>query len=101
MVKHRIDFPENIEGILELKALEVVHCIYKAQLLTYYKAMDKSDGLLLLFNIAKLKDSNTLNHLRGHRGEVNSLCNIININGFSVCSVVNFYNKVVEPRSQT
>ena len=35
MVKHRIDFPEDIEGILELKALEVVHCIYKAQLLTY------------------------------------------------------------------
>lgn len=36
--------------ILELKALEVIHPLYKAQLLTYMKLLEKPKGLLINFN---------------------------------------------------
>ena len=56
MGKHRIDFLVENEVIVELKSVEVLHSIYKAQLLTYLRAMDKRVGLLLNFNVEKLKD---------------------------------------------
>ena len=56
MGKHRIDFLVEDEVIVELKAVEAIHSIYKAQLLTYLRAMDKRVGLLLNFNVEKLKD---------------------------------------------
>jgi GxxExxY protein len=56
MGKHRIDFLVENEVIVELKAVDVIHSIYKAQLLTYLRAMDKRVGLLLNFNVEKLKD---------------------------------------------
>ncbi len=62
------------EVIVELKAVEVLHSIYKAQLLTHLRAMDKRVGLLLNFNVEKLKDGSTPDHLRGHRGEVRYYC---------------------------
>jgi len=72
--KQRIDLLRENELIVELKAVEVLHVIYKAQLLTHLRAMDKRVGLLLNFNVEKLKDGSTPDHLRGHRGEVRYYC---------------------------
>ena len=43
-------------NILIKTLVELLHNIYKAQLLTYLRAMDKRVGLLLNFNVEKLKD---------------------------------------------
>lgn len=52
---HRIDFLIE-EVIVELKVVERIHDIYEAQLLTYLRAMNKRVGLLMNFNVEKLKD---------------------------------------------
>jgi GxxExxY protein len=53
---YRIDlFVEN-EVIVELKAVEKLHPIHKAQLLSYLKLSDKRLGLLINFNVKLLKD---------------------------------------------
>jgi len=65
---HGIDFLVENEVIVKLKAVELLHNIYKAQLFTCLRAMDKRVGLLLNFNVEKLKDGDTLDHLGGHRG---------------------------------
>ena len=54
--KHRIDFLIEDQVILELKAVEVIHSIYEAQLLTYLRATGKRVGLLMNFNVERLKD---------------------------------------------
>jgi GxxExxY protein len=54
--KHRIDFLIEDEVIVELKAVETMAKIYEAQILTYLKAMDKRVGLLINFNVERLKD---------------------------------------------
>jgi GxxExxY protein len=54
--KHRIDFLIENEVIVELKAVEAMNKIYEAQLLTYLKAMGKRVGLLINFNVERLKD---------------------------------------------
>ena len=54
--KHRIDFLIEDEVIVELKAVETMDKIYEAQILTYLKAMDKRVGLLINFNVERLKD---------------------------------------------
>ncbi len=54
--KHRIDYLIDDEVIVELKAVEMMHKIYEAQLLTYLKAIDKRVGLLINFNVERLKD---------------------------------------------
>ena len=53
---HRIDFLIENEVILELKAVEKIHSIYEAQLLTYLRAMNKRVGLLINFNVELLKE---------------------------------------------
>jgi GxxExxY protein len=53
---HRIDVIVEDMIIVELKAVEAMHKIYEAQLLTYLRAMDKRVGLLINFNTTKLKD---------------------------------------------
>lgn len=45
--------------ILELKAVETMHPVYKAQLLTYLKLADKPKGLLVNFNCEIIKDNIT------------------------------------------
>ena len=53
---YRIDlFVEN-EVIIELKAVEKLHPIHKAQLLSYLKLSDKKLGLLMNFNVQRLMD---------------------------------------------
>jgi GxxExxY protein len=54
--KHRIDFLVENEVVLELKAVETMNKIYEAQILTYLRAMNKSVGLLINFNVERLKD---------------------------------------------
>ena len=54
--RHKIDFLVEDEVIVELKAVESINKIYEAQLLTYLKAMKKRVGLLLNFNVQRLKE---------------------------------------------
>jgi len=54
--KHRIDFLIEDEVIVELKAVEKMVNIYDAQILTYLKAMEKRVGLLINFNVERLKN---------------------------------------------
>jgi len=54
--KHRIDYLVENEVIVELKAVETMHRIYEAQLLTYLRATDKRVGLLINFNVKRLKE---------------------------------------------
>jgi GxxExxY protein len=53
---HRIDYLVENEVIVELKAVETFHKIYEAQLLTYLRALDKRVGLLINFNVNRLKE---------------------------------------------
>jgi len=53
---HRIDFLVEDKVILEIKAVESINKIFEAQLLTYLKAMDKKIGLLINFNVLRLKE---------------------------------------------
>lgn len=53
---YRVDlFVEN-ELIIELKAVDFLHDIHLAQLLTYLKLANKKSGLLINFNVPKLTD---------------------------------------------
>ena len=54
--RHRIDFLVEDEVIVELKAVEGMNKIYEVQLLTYLRAKGKRVGLLINFNVARLKD---------------------------------------------
>lgn len=54
--KHRKDFLVEDEVVLELKAVEMMNTIYEAQILTYLRAMDKRVGLLIHFNVERLKN---------------------------------------------
>ncbi len=54
--KHRIDYLVKGEVIVELKAVEVLHKIYEALLLTYLRALDRKVGLLINFNVTRLKE---------------------------------------------
>ena len=53
---HRIDFLIEDKVILEIKATEGMKKIFEAQILTYMKAMKKKVGLLINFNVERLKD---------------------------------------------
>ncbi len=52
----RIDILVENEIIIELKAVEVLLPVHKAQLLTYLKLADKRLGFLINFNVPKLVD---------------------------------------------
>ena len=50
----RLDFlVENILPV-ELKAVDEIHPIHEAQLLTYMKLLDKPEGLLINFNVTNI-----------------------------------------------
>ena len=53
---YRIDLLVEDILILELKSVDKLTGIHEAQLLTYMKLADVKTGLLINFNIAKLKD---------------------------------------------
>lgn len=56
---YRIDLLVEDALILELKAVEMVHNIHKAQLLTYMKLAGIKQGLLINFNVIRLKEGLT------------------------------------------
>lgn len=56
---YRIDLLVEDALMLELKAVEGVKDIHKAQLLTYMKLAGIKHGLLLNFNVVRLKDGLT------------------------------------------
>ncbi len=51
---YRVDILVNRQLILELKAVEEIKGIHKAQLLTYMKLAHIETGLLINFNVSKL-----------------------------------------------
>jgi GxxExxY protein len=54
---YRLDLLVEGTVILELKAVEALHPIHEAQLVTYLKLTGKPIGLLVNFNVALLKDA--------------------------------------------
>lgn len=55
-VGYRIDLFVQDQVIVELKAVEQMHPIFEAQLLTYLKLSGTRVGLLMNFHVLRLKD---------------------------------------------
>ena len=55
-VGHRLDLIVENKLIIEIKAVEALNPVHLAQLLTYLKLSKCKLGLLMNFNVAKLKD---------------------------------------------
>jgi GxxExxY protein len=53
---YRLDLLVACEIIVELKAVEQLAAVHKAQLLTYLKLTHKRLGLLINFNVPLIKD---------------------------------------------
>ena len=53
---YEIDLLVEGEIILELKAVETMHPVFDAQIISYLKLSDKRIGFLVNFNVPKLKD---------------------------------------------
>ncbi len=53
---YRIDILIEKQLILEIKAVEIINEVHTAQILTYMKFAKMSTGLLINFNVTKLKD---------------------------------------------
>ena len=53
---YRADFVVADKVVVELKAVEQIHPVYEAQLLTYLKLTGCRVGLLINFNVPVLKD---------------------------------------------
>jgi len=53
---YRIDLFVEDRIIVEVKSIEVLHDIHLAQTLTYLKLMNRRIGLLMNFNVLRLKD---------------------------------------------
>ncbi len=53
---YRIDILVQRTVVLELKSIEGFAPVHEAQILTYMKFSEKSIGLLINFNVTKLKD---------------------------------------------
>ncbi|MEL7121166.1 MAG: GxxExxY protein [Bacteroidota bacterium] len=55
-VGYRLDLLINEKVVIEIKAVEKMHDLYFAQLLTYLKLSESKLGLLINFNVVLLKD---------------------------------------------
>jgi len=53
---YRVDFVVSGLVIVELKAVDALLAVHAAQLLTYLKLSDKRLGLLINFNVVRLRD---------------------------------------------
>jgi len=51
-----IDILVEGEVILEIKAVEIMHPVYEAQMISYLRLADKRLGYLINFNVPVLKD---------------------------------------------
>ncbi len=63
---YRIDILVEDEFILELKSVEMLLPIHKAQLITYLKLADKRLGFLINFNVPLLKKSGFQRVIQGY-----------------------------------
>jgi GxxExxY protein len=52
----RLDFLINEQVVIELKAVETVIPVHEAQLLSYLRLTRKPVGLLINFNVPRLRD---------------------------------------------
>lgn len=64
-VGYRVDLFINRKVIVEIKAVEALNDVHLAQILTYLKLSDCRLGLLINFNVSKIKDGirRVVNHL--------------------------------------
>jgi GxxExxY protein len=53
---YRIDILVENEIVLELKSVDSINPVHLAQILTYMKFSNKKSGLLINFNVTRLKD---------------------------------------------
>lgn len=53
---YEIDLLVENEIIIEAKAVEVMHPVYEAQIISYLKLTDRRLGYLVNFNVVRLKD---------------------------------------------
>ena len=53
---YRIDLLVNDEVVVEVKSVLQIHCVHQAQILSYLKLSGRRVGLLINFNVARLKD---------------------------------------------
>jgi len=53
---YRVDYLVEDEIFVELKTVETLQGIHETQLLTYLRASNKKVGLLINFNVERLKD---------------------------------------------
>ena len=53
---YRVDYLVEDEIFVELKTVETLQGIHETQLLTYLRALNKKVGLLINFNVGRLKD---------------------------------------------
>jgi GxxExxY protein len=51
---YRLDLLVNDAVVVELKAVETVHPVHRAQILSYLRLMDKQLGLLINFHVERL-----------------------------------------------
>ena len=56
----RLDILVEDKVIVEIKSVESLHDVHKKQLLTYLKLTGKKIGILVNFNVASLKDKQSL-----------------------------------------
>ncbi len=53
---YRLDLVVEDELLVEIKSVEQVHPVHRAQVLTYMRLARLKQGLLLNFNVYRLKD---------------------------------------------
>ena len=53
---YRLDLLVNNQVVIEIKSVESIVNVHKAQLMTYLKLTEKKVGLLINFNVTVLKD---------------------------------------------
>ena len=58
-IGYRVDLLVDREVVVELKAVERVHAVHQAQLMSHIKLLESRIGLLLNFNVARFKDGIT------------------------------------------
>lgn len=56
----RMDILVEDQIIIEVKSVEALHDVHKKQLLTYLRLSDKRLGILVNFNVASLKDKESV-----------------------------------------
>lgn len=62
---YRIDFVVNDEVIVEVKSVERITHVHKAQILSYLRLSDKRVGLLINFNVKWLADEGVHRFVNG------------------------------------